>query len=151
MRSNDDLLQPSLERSGSARSIYSSTVGYLSGFIGGPVAAVIVAMVNSHRLGRLGMDWYLAVLGLALAVLVLAPAPWGFALQMADSFGASGARIAYRIAGLAVFGVFYLVHARYHRNMEIVGIKAPSGWILGIVATLAGVLSAVLLSALGQS
>jgi hypothetical protein len=32
--------------------------------------------------------------------------------------------------------------------MEVVGIKAPSGWILGIGATLTGIMTAVLLGAL---
>ena len=55
MTANDDLLRPSLEKTDAAhKSIYSTTTGYLTAFIGGPFAAIAMAAINSGRLGRSG-------------------------------------------------------------------------------------------------
>ena len=41
--------------------------------------------------------------------------------------------------GLAMFAVIYFIHRPYYRNMDMMDIKAPSGWVPGIVAIISGI------------
>jgi hypothetical protein len=139
VNTSDDLLQPSLAgMEHGTRKIYSTTVGYISSFFGGPIAGALVAAVNSWRLGRMRRDWPLTLGTLVVAAAVLLPAPLGIFEHMLAWLGESGLRFAWRLAGLAVFGVSYLLHRRYHRGMAVMGVAAPSGWLLGILAIVLG-------------
>lgn len=152
MSTPDDLLQPSLAGvEQGTRKIYSTTVGYVSAFFGGPIAGALVATVNSWRLGRMRRDWPLPFGTLVVAALALLPAPLGFFEQLLGWLGEPALRFAWRLAGLAVFGISYLLHRRYHRGMAVMGVEAPSGWLLGILAIVVGIAPLVLmLSGVGQ-
>jgi hypothetical protein len=136
----NDLLQPSLDsEAGRETSIYSTTTGYMSAFFGGPLAAAGIALMNSHRLKRLGTDWPLSLLALALTVGIL----WwevrgGGQSWLIAHLGRRGPSLVTSFAGLIAFGVIYAVHRKYYRNMELLGLKAPSGWIPGIAAIVLG-------------
>ncbi len=149
MDPNSELLQPSLgSDAGPATALYSVRTGYLSAFFGGPVAAALVALVNAHRLKRLRTDWPVA----ALAVLAsLALAWWEFRAGgrpwLEARLGRGGSIYAVRGAGLAVFGLVYLMHRMHYRSMAVMGVKGPSGWVLGIGAILAGIFATAAMEA----
>ena len=143
MDPNSELLRPSLGSHDSpATAIYSVRTGYLSAFIGGPLAAAAVALVNANRLKRLGTDWPVAV----LAVLASLGLAWweiraGGRSWLDGRLGRGGSAFVLRITGLAIFGVVYLMHRMYYRGMAVMGGKAPSGWVLGVGAAVAGILA----------
>jgi hypothetical protein len=149
MQDRNELLQPSLGSDASpASSIYSATTGYVAAFFGGPIGGAAVALTNSWRLKRLGKDWPLALVAIALTV---GTAWWeqraGGLAWLDSHFGRSGQRFAVRIVGLAMFGIIYLIHRRYYRNMVMMGIKPPAGWGVGIAAVIVGM---AILAALGN-
>ena len=149
MADRNELLQPSLGGEASAAtSIYSTTTGYMAAFFGGPLGGAAIALTNSWRLRRLGKDWPLAVVAI---VLTGGMAWWeqrmGGLTWLRSNFGSSGERFAVRLVGLAMFGVIYLIHRRYYRSMEMMGITPPSGWVPGVAAILGGV---IVMSVLGE-
>ncbi len=145
---SDDLLSPSLDPDARpAAPIYSLQTGYLSSFIGGPIAASVIAGINAYRLRRLGRDAALLVGGVVASVALLW---WEYRLGGNDLlrqwFGASGPRIGLRAAGLAYFGVCYWAHRTAYRNMQIMGIEPPNGWPAGIAAVAVGLLTTIALT-----
>ena len=145
----NELLRPSLGSEASpATSIYSTTVGYIAAFFGGPIGGTAIALTNSWRLKRLGKDWPLGVIAVALTG---GMAWWeqraGGINWLNAHFGSGGQRFAVRVVGLAMFAVIYLIHRRYYRSMDMMGIKPPSGWIPGIAATVGGI---AVMAALGD-
>jgi hypothetical protein len=146
MESRDDLLQPSLtaERT-DATAIYSAMAGYVTSFIGGPVAALAFAAVNSRRLGRLRADASLLVAGL---VLFVGGMWWLLTGPYQGEIHPRHLSTGVRGAGLLYFGAIYLLHRRHYRAMELVGIQAPNGWGVGIACVIAGVASTILMNKL---
>ncbi|HEY1283380.1 MAG TPA: hypothetical protein VGE96_02765 [Steroidobacteraceae bacterium] len=147
MPDRNELLQPSLGRQVSAAtSIYSTTTGYLAAFFGGPLGGAAIALTNSWRLRRLGRDWPLALVALALTG---GMAWWeqraGGLAWLNSHFGNSGQRFAVRVVGIAMFAVIYLIHRRYYRNMDMMNIKPPSGWVPGIAAIVGGIAAMMML------
>ena len=140
MADRNELLQPSLgSETSAATSIYSTTTGYLAAFFGGPIGGAIIALTNSWRLKRLGQDWPLGVVAIALAGgMVWWEQRAGGLVWLTSHFGSGGPRFAVRVVGLAMFAAMYLIHRRYYRNMELLNIKPPSGWIIGIGAIIGG-------------
>ena len=140
MNDHDDLLRPSLSGTGAqATAIYSATTGYVAAFVGGPVAAAVVALINSWRLRRLTKDWPLALLALAFSYAMLA---WelrrGGDEWLVQHLGSSGPRAFSSVVGLLFFCGIYLLHYRSYRSMQLLGVKAPSGWVPGIIAVVVG-------------
>lgn len=115
--------------------IYSVRVGFMGSFLGGPIAAVIIALCNSWRLGRLRRDWPLGLAGVALTFALAAAAAHG---GLPSVFGAEGAYFTFELAGLACFIGVYRVHRVYYRGMSVLGIKAPNGWAVGLPAVILG-------------
>jgi hypothetical protein len=145
----NELLKPSLgSEASAATSIYSTTTGYLAAFFGGPIGGAAIALTNSWRLKRLGKDWPLALVAIALTV---GMAWWeqraGGLAWLTKQLGSSGPRFAVRVVGLAMFAVIYLIHRRYYRNMDMMGITAPKGYAPGIAAIIAGI---AVMAALGD-
>lgn len=149
MADRNDLLQPSLGgETSAATSIYSSTTGYLAAFFGGPLGGAAIALTNSWRLRRLGKDWPLAIVAIALTGgMIWWEQRLGGLAWLRSNFGSSGQRFAVRIVGIVMFTAIYLIHRRYYRNMDMMGIKPPSGWIPGIAAILGG---AIVMSVVGE-
>lgn len=135
---DNPLLEPTLTADASVTApLYSLQVGFLSSFLGGRLAAVIITAIHSHRLRRLARDLPLLLAG---AALTLAMAWWtqrmrGGAWLAAHSIGSA---IPVRAAGPGYFGLCYLAHRTAYRDMQMMGIPSPSGWIPGIAATIAG-------------
>jgi len=103
-------------------------------FFGGPLAGAVIALVNAHRLRRLGTDWPLGVLALAAT---LGPLWWWFrggAQWVIAHVGNGMQQLAFRVLGLGFFALVYGLHRQYYRNMTFLGITPPSGWPLGVAA-----------------
>jgi hypothetical protein len=144
VESRDDLLQPSLtEARTDATAIYSSMAGYVTSFVGGPVAALAFAAVNSRRIGRLRADAPLLIAGLAL---FLAAMWWALTGPYHAEISNRHLNTGVRGAGLLYFGAIYLLHRRHYRAMEMMGIEAPKAWGIGIACVLAGVACTILMT-----
>lgn len=140
MTANDDLLRPSLEKAdGTRKAIYSTTTGYLTAFIGGPFAAIAMAAVNSGRLRRLTRDALplAAAIALSIGLYSFMARPEWFG-QAGLEFADRNARLGARIFALLLFGAFWLLHKRYYRGAELMGLEQPNPWIGGIVCVLVG-------------
>jgi hypothetical protein len=136
METQDDLLQPTLGRHDSpATSIYSARTGYIASFFGGPLAGAAIALVNAHRLNRLGMDW---PLGLLAAVVTALQTWWWFrgggGPWVIAHLGRSAQGLVFRGLGLGFFALVYAWHRQYYRNMALFGLTPPSGLMIGVAA-----------------
>lgn len=143
----DDLLQPSLAQADQAqKATYSSTAGYLTAFIGGPFAAVTMAGLNSWRLRRLGRDALPLVAAVALSaglsVWLMRPEWLGLA---GVEISGTNARFAARVLALLLFGGFWLLHRRYYRGAELLGLERPNPWLGGLACVLVGLAVSLLL------
>ena len=135
-----ELLRPSLTADARApQAIYSAGTGFLSSFLGGPVAGAMIALVNSQRLRRLRIDWPIALLALAINVLVRLSVVDHFWDWLDGLLGKGSVRFVADLIGLAFFGVIYALHKPYYRSMSLLGLKAPNGLGLGIVAIALGI------------
>lgn len=132
-----ELLQPSLSRQAPVRSPYSQQTHFLAAFFGGPVAAMGLNLVNSHRLGRLRRDapWLLAG---ALAALGLDPAlqltegGQALLLQLDEWLNRRSIELLSRALALALFALGLVMHRHEHRATELMGRPRPSGWAMGL-------------------
>lgn len=135
METRDDLLQPTLGRRDSpATSIYSALTGYVVSFFGGPLAGATIALANAYRLRRLGTDWPLALLAIAVTA---GPMWWWFhggGAWVTAHVGGGSQVIVFRALGLGFFAVVYSWHRQYYRNMALLGLTPPSGWLIGVAA-----------------
>lgn len=134
-----ELLRPSLTADARApQAIYSAGTGFVTSFLGGPVAGAMIALLNSQRLRRLRFDWPIGLLALAINVLV--------SLSVADHFwdwldgllGKGSVRYVVDLIGLGFFGAIYTLHRPYYRSMSLLGLKAPNGLGVGIAAIALG-------------
>jgi uncharacterized membrane protein AbrB (regulator of aidB expression) len=133
------LLRPTLGGVGANRtSIYSTTVGYISAFFGGPIAAAIVALVNSRRLNRLQRDWPFALVAIGVEIAFIQWQVNGGSPRLDEALGSGAHRWMRRLLGLFFFGLAYALHRTFYRNMAIAGISPPAGWLLGSLAIAAG-------------
>ena len=150
---DNDLLQPSLSGSDvPATSIYSATTGYVAAFVGGPIGGAVVAMVNAWRLKRLSKDWPMALLAVLLTWTLL---HWETRMGgngwLVEHLGASGPRMLLRVLALAYFVGIYGLHYKSYRNMALLGIVPPSGWVLRVVGIVIGLAGTAGLTALVRS
>jgi len=150
---DDDLLQPSLSGADvPATSIYSATTGYVAAFIGGPIGGAVVAMVNAWRLNRLAKDWPMALLAVLITWTLLyweirlGGSPW-----LVEHLGNGGPRMLLRVVALLYFVAIYGLHYRSYRNMALLGIEPPSGWVLGFIGIAVGLAGTAGLTVLVQS
>lgn len=140
MNDSDDLLRPSLGGSKApATAIYSAITGYVAASLGGPVAGAVIAMLNARRLQRLSRDWPLALLSIALLYTLL----WWELRNGGDDWlvhhlGRTGPSAVHTVVGVLFFCGLYLLHYTSYRSMQILGLKAPSGWVPGVVAVIIG-------------
>ncbi|MCW5621944.1 MAG: hypothetical protein KIS79_12635 [Burkholderiales bacterium] len=151
----EDLLRPSLSGGDSPVSApYSMQTTFLTGFFGGPFAAIAIFAINSFRLRRISRDLPVGI-GMLLVVLLgmwvlHRTAPGGAALAWLEaSLGSRSIRFVHQMAGLLIVGAAYLLHRREQRNSDLLGLKRPNGWVAGIACILLGTaLSIVCLAAL---
>jgi hypothetical protein len=135
-----ELLRPSLAADARApQAIYSAGTGFVTSFLGGPVAGATIALINSQRLRRLQVDWPIALLALGISVLVRLSVVDHFWDWLDGLLGKGSVRYVADLIGLAFFGVIYALHKPYYRSMSLLGLKAPNGVGIGIAAIALGI------------
>ena len=135
-----ELLRPSLTADARApEAIYSAGTGFLASFLGGPVAGAMIALLNSHRLRRLGVDWPIALLAIGLSVGVRLSVVNHFWDWLDGLLGKGSVRYVAKLIGLAFFGMIYALHKPFYRSMSLFGLRAPNGLGIGIAAIGLGV------------
>jgi hypothetical protein len=145
----EDLLQPSIRSDLAIAAPPSTQAMFLTAFFGGPGAAVAIIAISSYRLRQLGRDLpvllalLVAPLGL-IAWVRLAPAAESLRSWIEGGIGSSGFTYLYRAMGLACFGIGYWLHLQAHRNSELMGLKPPNGWLVGLPCVILGYLFMVL-------
>jgi hypothetical protein len=147
MNKNNHLLQPSLSKNdGNSIRIYSEATGYVSAIFGGAIATSLISLLNSYRIGRLRKDW---PLGIAAIIYTVAIFKWKLQFDGQEwftiHFGKGSFQVLETVLGFGFFGVGYLLHRKYYRNMQILGLKAASGWIPGLLAIIASWLMNILI------
>lgn len=153
----ESLLEPTLGKGSGATAIYSVRAGFFVAFFGGPFAILIFSALNSRRLERLGRDaWIYGMLGLVAVAFVVAltpiavssPPEWLAAAVGWLGEGSRAVRNASRILALLFFGAVFLLHRAFHKAAQLQGLDAPSPWLPGLGAVLAGgVLSMAIVAA----
>jgi len=135
---NQDLLSPALDDSPHT-TIYSTGALVAAAFFGGGAAVCVMGLLNSHRLKRLGQDWFWVVLGVVCSFAALAVSVQYFGLE--DSQSTREMRMANRGVGFLLVGFFYWVHRAQYRGMTATGVTPPKPWIPVIAAALIGFLA----------
>jgi hypothetical protein len=133
----EDLLQPTLTGTAPAAAPYSVQTTFLTGFFGGPFAALAILALNSFRLRRVARDalvWsaLLAALGIGGWLLFHSAAGADVRSWFADQFGRRAASFAGHALGLMIVGVGYLFHRREQVSADLMGLARPNGWIGGV-------------------
>jgi hypothetical protein len=137
------LLRPSLTAGDSMQAPPSTQALFLTSFFGGPGAAAAIVSVGSFRLRRLVRDLpmllvlLIAPLGLIAWLQIAEPAA-GAREWLTESLGNSALTYVYRAMGLFCFAVGYAMHREAHRNSDLLGLKRPNGWIVGLVCIAIG-------------
>jgi hypothetical protein len=142
MDQNSDLLTPSLSADhGRSAAIYSLRTGFLTAFFGGPVGGATIALLNSYRLGRLAVDWPIALLAIAVSAAMDWSITHGVWRWLDASLGRGSVSLAVRLVDVAFFAVVYALHRTYYKGMAVLGITSPNGLAVGVGAIIVGVLA----------
>jgi len=116
--------------------IYSVRAAFLTSFFGGPIAAVLITLLNARRLRRLARDWPLAL----AAVAILIALRWSMsrhALAVLEPIlGQNTEALLEELAGLGLFGIGYALHGPYHRSQSFLDLPTPNGLLTGILCIL---------------
>lgn len=133
----EDLLQPTLTGTAPAAAPYSVQTTFLTGFFGGPFAALAILAMNSFRLRRVARDalvWGALLVLLAIGGWLLFHSAAGADVRswFTDQLGIRAARFSGQALGLAIVGVGYLLHRAEQVNADLMGLTRPNGWIGGI-------------------
>jgi hypothetical protein len=139
----DDLLQPTLTRETQALAPYSVQTTFLTGFFGGPFAALAILATNSVRLRRVSRD--AAVLGTILVGVVAggwllfhSAAGADVRSWFVEQFGATAARFSRQGIGLVIVGIGYLLHRKEQVGADLAGLTRPNGWVAGLLCAILG-------------
>lgn len=139
--SRADLLRPSLAQDKLAQAPYSTQAGFVTAFLGGPVAALMMAALNAHRLQRLPRDlsWIVAALmGVVGFEYGLTTSEGRNAMTLLqDWIGMKPQHTLTTMLGLLAFGLGSLAHGKQQRAATLIGLDRPKGlWVgLGIIVT----------------
>ncbi|MCE2946152.1 MAG: hypothetical protein ACK515_14170 [bacterium] len=152
---NPDLLQPSLTSARVERSPYSQQAHVLSAFFGGPLSALAMSGINAYRLRRIEKDapWLIVAMVLYLSFevwLAIDPGGQDFVRWAGSWAGSNALTYVTRALALAFFAIGTVMHRREHTATDLMGLKRPSGWILGFGLVAGGILATTALRNLLQ-
>jgi hypothetical protein len=123
----DALLQPSLIGAGPQASMYAARAGFYTAFFGGPFAAVAFSALNSRRAARSATDapWQLLAFCTSVAVIwaLFKPSAWSYRID--HVLGHNAGTLIARVWSLLLFGGECLLHKKFYRHMEMLGVKPP--------------------------
>jgi hypothetical protein len=138
MTPDSDLLRPSLSPGREVpNAIYSVRAVFLTSCFGGPIGAVLITLINAHRLRRLSREWPLALAALAIVVALRWSASRHALAGLEAYLGARTEGLLMELASFAFFGIGYALHAPYHRSHALLDLPAPNGLTAGILCVLA--------------
>jgi hypothetical protein len=139
----EDLLQPTLTRESQTLAPYSVQTTFLSGFFGGPFAALAILATNSVRLRRVSRD--AAVLGTILLAVVFggwllfhSAAGTDVRGWFVEQFGVTAARFSRQGVGLIIVGIGYMLHRKEQVGADLAGLARPNGWFAGLPCAILG-------------
>ena len=151
----DDLLRPSIASEIVPLTPYSVTAMFFMGFLGGPLAVIALTTINSKRLQRWRRDLLalsLTTIGFFAFLVALFSTQAGLDFRtFVDDLagGGGGLRIFIRILGLVFFGMSFLLHRKEQRTADLMGMKRPNPWLIGIACIIgAAVIQFILVSTL---
>lgn len=139
----EDLLRPTLADTEAPVALYSLQAFYLTGFFGGPFAAVAFWGLNAQRLGRLRRElpWLLLFTLLTFAVLVALelwlPSAGGRPISFTE-------RVLVRLYALGIVGTAWFRWRARYRAMQVTGLQSPNGTLPAIACILLGVVLYIL-------
>lgn len=147
----EELLRPTLSEPGRATGIYSAQATFFTAFFGGPVAAVLIASLNSRRLTRLEKDAVFYAGGL-LAFVGLTYVYFADPVLLQAAGLAAGAETDHRVfrylaRGLALLiwlGHYVMIRPEYNA-MKLLGTEPPSPWAPALGAIALGIASSAAL------
>ncbi|HTE41033.1 MAG TPA: hypothetical protein VK629_09385 [Steroidobacteraceae bacterium] len=133
----ESLLSPSLSADDATLAPPSAQSMFLTSFFGGPGAAVAIIAVGSYRLRRLVRDLPLLLLLLIGPLGLIVWLQNGEATAAArewlsDTLGNSAFTYVNRATALVCFAAGYTMHRQAHRHSDLLGLKRPNGWIVGL-------------------
>lgn len=130
-----ELLRPSLSHNAPRLAPYSQQTGFLTAFLGGPPAALLIAGVNAQRMGRLAKDlpWLLA-----LGIVYVAAEYTLFQTELGHDAAnwirtVANWRVYHQLLSLLFFGVASLAHRREQRAATLMGADRPKGLWMGVL------------------
>jgi hypothetical protein len=139
----EDLLQPTLTRESQTLAPYSVQTTFLTGFFGGPFAALAILATNSVRLRRVSRD--AAVLGTILLAVVLggwwlfhSAAGADVRSWFVEQFGTTAARFSRQGVGLVIVGIGYVLHRKEQVGADLAALARPNGWVAGLACGIFG-------------
>ncbi len=140
----NELLKPELATAGSGRSLYSSTALFFTGFLGGPLAIILLSAQNSRLLNRLKTDLIFYCLAgfvtfafLYYAIVVPENAQgwrWLGEFRRANPVYKYGPRV----IALIFWAISYALHRKFHKAMTIMDIKPLKPWGPAIICAVVG-------------
>lgn len=149
---DEALLRPSLSGTGAGvRAPYSTQMGMLASFFGGPFSALAVVGLNAWRLQRLRTEALplalLAVLTLGVDLwLMLRPAAVLPVAQLLHTAPDNAFHLLYRALSLAVFAAGLLLHRQHQRAADLLGLDRPRGLWMGLGLIVGGMALQLLIS-----
>ena len=139
----EDLLRPTLTRESPTLAPYSVQTTFLTGFFGGPFAALAILATNSVRLRRVSRD--APVIGAALLAVVLggwllfhSAAGAEVRSWFVEQFGTLASRLSRQGTGLVIVGIGYLLHRKEQLNADLAALTRPNGWGAGLPCAFLG-------------
>lgn len=139
----DSLLTPSLTEHRQPSRLYSATSSFWVAFVGGPLAVILYAALNSYRLRR-PLDAFAFVAALlafgGMLYLVITFSERAVMLSLSDFLGSrnSTVRVLQHSCALLCWAGFYLLHRKQHRSMALFADQAPNPWLPALACTAIG-------------
>lgn len=135
----EHLLTPSLASNTPSAAPYSTRSSFLVALLGGPLAILLYAALNSWRLRRpADAPVYIGGFALLLALLYAAIVDTRLVAGVAAILGKDTFRFLSSVLSLGLCGVFYLLHKKQHRSAAFFATRPPSPWLPAIACMVIG-------------
>jgi len=99
--------------------IYSLRTEFLTSFFGGPIAGAAIALLNSYRLKRLGVDWPIGLIAIAFSALLAWLATHGGWHWLDAALGRGSGSIGARVINLVLFTIVYAFTERTSKYVSV--------------------------------
>jgi len=140
----ENLLKPELAVEDAGRSIYSSKALFFTAFIGGPIALIILAAMNSRILNRLKSDIMIyigAIIGLIVFLHFAIVVPENAeGLKWLGEYRRANPVFKYgpRALALVLWSITSALHRPYQKAMTVMGPEPLRPWGAAILCTATG-------------